>query len=346
MKSGRNAIARTPVRALVKPRRRVGRFLLALVLAACTALPTACGGDDKLPMSAVIYAGGTTGVYYQYAEALRATLAKSVGPLTVVPTSGSVENLNRLASGGTASPQPAADTAFALTAADAADAANTGQAPFDKPIPVRAVARLYDDYIHLVVPADSPVQNVSQLRGLRVSIGGAGSGTQLIAQRILTADGVDWEHALQAVPMGLADSVAALKDHRIDAFFWSGGLPTSGVDDLARTTPFRLLDLAEEATKLRYRFGTSYRTGTIPTGTYADVAKVTTIAVPNLLVTLAGTRDTDVWRFTSALFADKPALAPRVLVARQLDPSIAVYTEPIELHPGAAGYYRSIKPGL
>jgi TRAP transporter TAXI family solute receptor len=255
-----------------------------------------------------------------------------------------VENLNRLAAG--AGSAAAGDAAFALTAADAADAADTGQAPFTKAIPVRAVARLYDDYIHLVVPADSPVHSVNQLRGLRVSTGGAGSGTQLIAQRILTADGIDWEHELRAVPMGLADSVAALKDHRIDAFFWSGGLPTSGVDGLAKTTPFRLLDLADEANKLRDRFGTSYRTGTIPSGTYEGVAKVTTIAVPNLLVTLAGTRDADVWRFTSALFADKPALAPRVLVSRQLDPSIAVYTEPVELHRGAAGYYRSIKPGL
>nr|AZF85920.1 hypothetical protein [Catenulispora sp.] len=324
----------------VRPMHRARRLLLALVLAAMSALPTACGGDDKPPMPAIIYAGGTTGVYYQYAQALHTTLAKSVGPLTVVATSGSVENLenlNRLAPG---------TTAFALTAADAADAAKTGQAPFTAPIAVRAVARLYDDYIHLVVPAGSPVQSVTQLRGLRVSTGGAGSGTQLIAQRILTADGIDWRRDLQAVPMGLADSVAALKDHRIDAFFWSGGLPTSGVDDLAKTTPFRLLDLSGEANKLRDQYGTSYRTGTIPTGTYEGVGKVVTIAVPNLLVTLAGTTDSDVWRLTSALFADKPALAPLVLVSRQLDPSIAVYTEPIELHGGAAGYYRSIKPGL
>jgi TRAP transporter TAXI family solute receptor len=316
------------------------RFRAARILPMVLALllSTACGGGQTgKPTEIILYTGGLTGVYYQYGQALRTTMADGYGPLSVVATSGSVDNLNRLASG---------ETSYALVAADAADAADCGDPPFVKQIPVRAIARLYDDYIHLVVPAGSPVRTASDLRGLRVSTGGAGSGTQLIANRILTADQIDIHSGIHVEQLGLDDSVTALVTHRIDAFFWSGGLPTSGVTALAKIMPIRLVDMTSEAKRMRTLYGSSYRTGTIPVGVYDGSENVVTIAVPNILVTLASTSDADARRFASALFGGKDRLAGLVPVARMLDPSIAIYTEPVPLHPGAGAYYQSIKAGI
>src|SRR5262249_46848021 len=157
--------------------------------------------------------------------------------------------------------------------------------PFGSQVPVSAVARLYDDYIHLVVRADSPVQELAQLRGLRVSVGPPGSGTALIADRILDASGLDPQHDIVRKGLSINDSITALAERTIDAFFWSGGLPTSGVSELASSTALRLIDLGEAAPKLRqergasYPRGASYRTGTIPARTYPGIdSSVSTVA--------------------------------------------------------------------
>jgi uncharacterized protein len=161
-------------------------------------------------------------------------------------SSGSVENLARLIRGG-------AD--FAFSAVDAA-----AQAYLDRvDRPVRAVARLYDDYIHLVVDRRSPVTSVAGLRGLRVSIGANGSGTELIARRLLEVGGALPDRDVAVQRLGAQDSAAALRAGRIDAFFWSGGLPTPAVAHLAGTTPIRLLDLRAEAVALHEGARAYYR---------------------------------------------------------------------------------------
>src|SRR5947207_3644514 len=209
------------------------------------------------PGPIVIASGGTKGVYYQYGQAFAAAAGGRLGTMQLRPTTGSVENLQLLAQG---------QATFAFVAADAALDAYLGTSPFSSAVPVTAVARLYDDYIHLVVRADSPVHGLAQLRGLRVSVGPPGSGTVLIADRVLAASGLDPQRDIVRAGLSINDSVPALAGRGIDAFFWSGGLPTSGVSELASSTPLRLVDLAEAAVTLRQRRGASYpsyRTGTI-----------------------------------------------------------------------------------
>ncbi|OLE24297.1 MAG: hypothetical protein AUG49_13670 [Catenulispora sp. 13_1_20CM_3_70_7] len=269
----------------------------------------------------VLATGGTRGVYFKYGQAFRDAVQQRLGPVEVRGTDGSQANVQMLVRGA---------AAFAFSAADAA--AGTG--------PLRAVARLYDDYIHLVVRRDGPINSLMDLRKRRVSLGPPGSGTNLIASRIL-APGID------LIPVGLSidDSVLALERGTIDAFFWSGGLPTPGVTDLAEILPVRLISVPEDAARpLRERFGPSYRVGTIPADTYKGVSPTVTIAVPNLLLTTAATDVAQVRDVTAALFDNAARIARAdVPEAAQLDLRTAIFTEPIRLHDGARDYYRSVK---
>jgi uncharacterized protein len=304
--------------------RRLILFLATgLALAACTSSVAATAPP------VVIATGDTKGVYYQYAQAFAQVAGPRLGGVRLLSTSGSVQNIQLLRDG---------QATFAISASDAAAGAAG---------PVRAVARLYDDYIHVVVRADTPIRVLGDLRGHRVSVGPDGSGTALIADRILGTNGIDPHQDIVRAPLSLADSVTALEAGRVDAFFWSGGLYTAGVTELARRVPVRLVPLTDAATKLRTTYGSAYRLGTIPAGTYPGVdAPVLTVAVPNLLVTLASTPADLVRRVVAALFDSAPELSGDIPAVAQLDRRVAIFTGTIPLHDGAIAYYRSTKDGL
>jgi uncharacterized protein len=308
----------------------VAPVLAALALGGCVALT---GHDTSAPAGeVVIAAGGTQGVYYAYAQALAHQLEARAPHLhvAVVATSGSMENLRRLADGR---------ATFAFTAADAAAEAALGGPPFDRKLPVTALARVYDDYLHLVVPASSRVRSLAQLAGRTVSVGPSGSGTQLMAERLLGA------HAATLHPVGLDldASIEALRRGRISAFFWSGGLPTPGVGALAHDMPLRLLALDSSIDSLQARFGAVYRAAAIPSGTYGLKSEAATIAVPNLIVARAGADDALVRLVVETLFERRTAIARAVEAAAALDRRAAIETAPVPLHPAALRWFRDTK---
>ncbi len=303
-------------------------------LAACRSHRQATGGFDKTPI--VVAAGSTVGVYYQYGNAIADLCGDVLGPMRIVSTTGSVDNLKRLSTG---------EAMLAFTAADAATDVLLDDS-LGQPVPIRAIAKLYDDYIHLVVPVESPIMSIADLRGRRVSVGAAGSGTALIADRLLGAANLDPHTGIGRSQLSLDDSAAALDNSEIDAFFWSGGLPTVAVTALARSRRVRLVDLHDAAAVLRVRFGTCYRVGVIPPGTYTDQAKpVPTLAVPNLLVALSSQPDAGVRTTCEFIFDNAGKLGAQVPVAAELDRHTALFTEPIPLHNGALAYYRSDEVG-
>ncbi|SDS72550.1 TAXI family TRAP transporter solute-binding subunit [Jiangella sp. DSM 45060] len=311
------------------------RRLLAVVAAAVTLAGGCLHETSPAAAPVVVAGGGTTGVYYAYGDRLAGELGGRLGvDAGVVETAGSVENLGRVAAG---------EALLGFTAADAAADAVAGRAPFEEPLPIRAVARLYDDLVHVVVPAGSDVDELADLRGRRVSLGAVGSGTELIARRLLAAAGVD-EGELVADPLGIDGSIAALLAGELDAFFWSGGLPTPGVAELARTQPIRLLELTKEAAVVSRAYDGVYRQAVVPAGAYDLTAPVTTLAVPNILVTGADADDALIAEVTATLFERRAAIAADVGAAAQLNGRRAIYTGPVELHPGALRHYRALKP--
>jgi hypothetical protein len=312
--------------------------MVAVAVSATAVLtwPLAGGENESYRRGPIeILTGSTKGVYYGYGVALARAINSRLDGVTAraVVTTASVENLRRVA---------AAPNVFAFTAADAASAAVTGTAPFAGPQPIRALARVYDDYIHLVVRRDSPIRDITGLRGRRVSLGAAASGTELIADRLFDVAGIARKDVTVS-RLGINESVNALRAKTIDAFFWSGGLPTAGITNLASQLPIRLVPLGDRADALSEKWDPAYRRGTIPQGTYRGVSDTPTVAVPDLLVTRADTDPGLVARVTRILFDSRAELARTVLVADELDRRIAISTAPVPLQAGALRYYRAVK---
>ncbi|MGI8814526.1 MAG: TAXI family TRAP transporter solute-binding subunit [Pseudonocardia sp.] len=315
------------------PEQLTRRALLRAGLLAGSGLLTAGCAQGLREVRLTVATGGAGGVYYALGMALADAWQRDLGLRqrpTVLRSAGSVANLSLLAAGK-------ADVIFST-----ADVAGGAAGPPDRA--PRALARVYDDAVQVVVPAESPITTVAQLRGHRVSVGAADSGVLVVANRLLDAAGLASDRDLAAVRLGIDDSVAALRDSRIDAFFWSGGLPTDGVAELAVVRPIRLLDLGPVVAGLRQRFPV-YDVGTVPTAMYGIPNPVTTILVRNFLLVFAAMPDQLAAALVGALFKERELLVQANSAGRAIDQRSAIGTQPIALHPGAQRYYRDIKGG-
>jgi uncharacterized protein len=312
-------------------------LLRSAVLAASATLAGGCERSAASPHGQLrIATGGPGGVYYVYGQGIAEAVRQNLPGLTalVLATGASVDNLRMLA-GGTA------EVAFAL--ADSAAAAMAGEAPFDAKLPIAALARLYENYLHVVVPAAGAIHRLADLAGHRVSLGAPGSGTEVIAGRLLAVAGLDPARTMTALHYGIDDSAQALAAGRIDAFFFSGGLPTAAVSALCRSTPIRLLGMGELVTPLRKRYGELYTERTIPVSAYGLADPVPTVGVANYLVVAASFGEELAYRLTRLLFERRDLLASAHPEARRLDHLAAIGTYPVPMHPGAVRYYREAK---
>lgn len=317
--------------------RAVARVVAAAALLLTGALGlSGCVGPSSLgDRSLQIAGGGTAGVYYSYGNELATALQEERGlDITVAETHGSVDNLFRVGAG-------VALVGFAQgdTAADAI----AGTGAFSRPLPVQAIARVYDEYVHIVVPADSDIERISDLAGHRVSLGAPDSGVQVIATRVLDSSNVPLDQ-IENPELGLDASIEALQQGEIDGFFWVGGLPTPGIVALGEQTPIRLLPISVNTVE-RVNAGHAgvYRIADFPVGTYGVETPTATMTVPNYLITSKETPEDVVYDVTRTLFEQRPAIARRVAAAEFLDRRQAIFTGPMDLHDGAVRYYREAR---
>lgn len=297
--------------------------VLAAVVAVVCALVTGCGPD----LSAThvrIAAGLDGGVYDKLAEALADAWAAQLGTERpeVQETEGSPDNIGRVRSGR-------ADVAF--VAADVATEKTAGLA---------ALARVHDDYLHVIVRADSSIESFAQLRGRKVAIGSPDSGVEFLSRRLLEASGLTG--AIDQRNLGLTEALPALENRQIDAVIWSGGVPTPSITERVRTVGLRLLDITDLADALR---ATSpvYRTATIPVTAYNLSEPVTTLVLPNFLVVPASMSDDVAEALVRGLFDARDQLGKVAGAALSIDVHPAIETSPLPLHPGALRYFRALK---
>jgi uncharacterized protein len=175
-----------------------------------------------------------------------------------------------------------------------------------------------------------------------VSVGAPDSGVRVIAERLLAVAGLSTAADLLAVQLGIDESLAAVAAGEIDAFFWSGGLPTRGVSDLAERQPIRLLDLEDVVAPMRASFPV-YAAGTVPARSYGIPEPVTTLLVRNFLLVGAGMPDELARALVAGLFAAQEELAAASPAALTIDLRAAIGTQPVPLHPGAERFFREEK---
>jgi TRAP transporter TAXI family solute receptor len=298
------------------------------------------GGDGRPSGEVTMSTGVTSGVYARYGQLLQGQLARDAPGLgvTLRTSAGSVENLERLANGEADFAIATADSIASFRAEDPEGAER-----------LRACARLYDDYMQLVVPADSPVRDAGDLAGLRVGVGEDGSGVQLVTRELLAAAGLEMETDLTPVREAISTMPQMLEAGRLDAFFWSGGLPTTAVELLARRIDIRLVPLGDLMPALAERGPATdyYRAAVLPPDAYPDIQgaeSISTIAVANLLLTTEDVPDAVAEQVTRSVINGRDRIGREVHAAQRVDLRTAVYTQPLELHPGAVAYYRSVKP--
>ena len=289
------------------------------------------GGGDQL----IIATGGTGGVYYPLGGGLANVISDNVEgyTATISETNASVDNMLLIQDGG-------AHIAFTLgdTAADAV--AGTGTDFEGNPIDACALGRIYNNFTQLVSSTDAGVASVEDLSGKRVSLGSPGSGTEVIALRILEAAGIDPDADIERAQLGVDETVEALRDGTIDAGFWSGGLPTGALTDYATSGEMVLVPTGEYASAMADEYGEFYLDEPIPADTYEGQAEdVSTVVVPNVLVVNTSMDEALQTELTRVLFEQKDALVSVHPAAEALDPAAAQDVAFMDICPGSQAYY-------
>lgn len=283
-----------------------------------------------------IATGGTGGVYYPLGGAIASVLTKNVPGVdaTAEVTSASVDNIRLVGAGK-------ADIAFTL--ADTAWDGYSGGGKFKEKQPVRALAVIYNNESHWVTVDGTGIQKMADLMGRRIATGAPGSGTEVIALRILEAYGIDPEKDVKREKLSVAESVNAMKDRKIDAFFWSGGIPTAAITDLGATPGMKIQLLAhtDAIPAMVKKYGPIYAAGVIPAKAYPGQDKdVPVSVVANLLVVNEKADENLVYQITKTIFEKKADLvathkeAQNIVLEAQL-----TGRSPIPFHPGALKYF-------
>src|SRR3954447_19236991 len=285
-----------------------------------------------------IATGGTGGVYYPLGGGMAAMLSKYVRGIqaTAEVTGGSVANLQLIATG---------KPYLGMTMADATLDAYKGEDKFKgKPVPVRTLLVMYPNRMHVVTIEGTGINSMNDLKGKRVSTGSGGSATEVMAFRVIEAAGLDKDRDLKRERLGGAESVNAIKDRKIDAFFWVGGLPTAAVTDLAATPgmKMKLIDHGDLVEKMNAKYGKLYTSSKIKAGSYPGTDKDNSIAeVWNLIVTGDKMSNDDAYAIVKTLVEKKADIVAVHKEAESFSLDNQVQDRsPIPFHPGALKYFK------
>jgi TRAP transporter 4TM/12TM fusion protein/TRAP transporter TAXI family solute receptor len=271
---------------------------------------------------------GTAGIYYPLGGAIasRLSIADPRRQYTAEVSGGSVENVNRVGSG---------QMDLAMAIASTLYEAQRGEGDFRQPISeLRAIAPLYPNLTHILVPASSSARSVADFRGARVSVGAAGSGTEQLARHVLEAFGLTYED-LEPRYLSFAESSAALRDGAIDAAIISVGYPAAAVLEASTTSDMRLLPIEPEVLSEMLVEHPYYSSGEIPAGAYPGVEEaISTLAVMNWVFGLESLEGDVVTTLLNIFADDRVSLEQVHDMAKQIDLGLLA-TPPVPLHPAA-----------
>jgi TRAP transporter TAXI family solute receptor len=298
----------------------------------------AAGAYAQQPKQLTIATGGTGGVYYPLAGGFGAILAKAAPgwSATAEVTGGSVDNMKLI---------NAAKADVAFTQVDTAVDALNGRDKFTgTKVPVRALTVMYSNIMQIVTLEGSGITKFEDLKGKRVSTGSPGSGTEIMAFRLIEAAGLDKDKDMKRERLGAAESANALKDSKVDAFFFVAGLPTSAITDVAASPgmKMKLVDHDHLVPKIVEKFGPVYSVGAIPAGTYPNQTTASkTAAVWNIMAVNEKTPDDLAYLLTKTMMEKVDDLTKVHKEAANIKPTIQKNANAgVPWHPGALKYFK------
>lgn len=313
---------------------------ILLVATACnapraTSDATPTGTPNFTGQSVNVVTGGQGGVYIIYGAGLADVLTKQLKVnASAESTAASVANMQLIRDGKAQLAFTLADTAY--------DAVQGRTTAFEgKKSDAKALAVLYSNYTHVIAKDGSGIKTIADLKGKRVSVGAANSGTEIIANRILEAYAIDPAKDFSRERLGVADSANRLRDGGLDAFFWSGGLPTSQITDLANATKIVFVEHTDSVKKMADKYGPFYFNLTLPKNTYKNEADITVAGVANLLVAPTSMDPALARAILTTMFDNKTTLETVHPEAKNLKLETATKGSPLDFHPGAIDYYKS-----
>jgi TRAP transporter TAXI family solute receptor len=313
------------------------RMMTALVAIVALGLAMTAGAQEKKTRLS-IGTGGTGGVYYPLGGGLASVLSKFVPGVeaTAEVTAGSIANLQLIGGG---------KSEIGFTMADSAWDAYQGLDKFTgKKVPLRTLVVFYPNRMHVVTVEGTGINKFADLKGKRVSTGAPASGTEIMSLRLIEAHGLDPNKDVTRERLSVAESVNALKDGKIDALFWVGGVPTPSITDLAATPgkKIKLIDHGDGADKMRAKVGPIYVKNKILANAYPGQATDTSnVDVWNLLVVPENADEKLIYDITRTMFEKKDELVKVHKDASFLDlQNQTSGASPIPFHPGAIRYFK------
>jgi TRAP transporter TAXI family solute receptor len=306
-------------------------------------LPTliACTSEDR-PSTVTVAGGEPGGFYLEFSTLLAESLQRHgvAGKATALTTGGSLDNLEHLRTG---------KATFAVALADSA--AQYSATNGTSNVQISALGRVYENYVHCVVRKASGIRDFTELAGRTVAVGEPGSGTSLTTPRLIEAAGLTFapsggaatEKSITVLNLGLNKGLAALQDGRVDALFWSGGVPTAAIAAANKEIGLGFLDLSALIQATRKHYGAFYDRVLIPDGGYEGIPAVWTVGVANLLLCRNDLDDGTVKRTVELLVGHAEELIPGSSLGVQfLSPETLINTAGLPLHPAAATAYREL----
>jgi uncharacterized protein len=284
-----------------------------------------------------IATGNTTGVFYQFGGGYADVISRHIPgyQATAEPTNAAVENIARVLRG---------DCDIGLTFADVAAASVMGRDSFaGEAQPLQALARIYNNYAHVIARTGMGITTVADLRGKRISTGSHGSGTENVAQRLLRAAGIDPDKDISRVSLSLPETVNRMRDGTLDALFWAAGLPTIGITDLMNAMRGNVffIPVDDLLDQLRAVYGSAYTHANIGKAVYDLPTDVPTVAVPAMIVVGPTMPESLGYELTRVLFDYQDDLARAHPEGRNFSRDQAHLTDPVPLHAGAGRYYQA-----
>jgi TRAP transporter TAXI family solute receptor len=284
-----------------------------------------------------IATGGTGGVYYPLGGGMAALISKNIPntEATAEVTTASVDNVKLLHANRIGMALCLPDTAW--------DGYNGQLKGFKEKANIRTLMALYSNFMHFVAAADAGIKSIADLKGKRVSTGAPGSGTEVKGLRVMEAYGLTPKDLKTQDRLGVGESAGALKDRKLDAFIWDGGLPTAAVLDLAATPGIKIniIPHGDAVPKMVAKYGPLYFVNNIPKGVYKGIDEdIPVAAATNLLIVNEKMDENLAYQITKLLLEHTADLVAVHKAATEISLKNAVLGSPLPFHPGALRYYK------